>query len=123
MTLSENGLSILEDAMVQLGLVDKRPEALRIAFAKGLREVNGLPEQKQRKPSKFVIPSGVIARGNEYLLFKHLIINKVGKQLEDKEVDHFMLLYIEEGLEIMRMEMDQLTNLDNYLLVLTEKAK
>ncbi|PFK32883.1 hypothetical protein COI93_19035 [Bacillus cereus] len=123
MTLSKRGEEILHQVMIELDMKEKRPNALRIAFAKGLREYNGVPEKKERKASKFVIPSGVIAKGEEYLLFKHLIINKVGKSLDGKEIDEFMLLFIEEGLEIMEQEISSMSNLDNYLLTLASKHK
>jgi hypothetical protein len=123
MTLSQDGEEILHRVMSELDLTEKRPDALRIAFTKGLRDYRGVPEKKERKSSKFVIPNGVIARGIEYLLYKHLLINKVNKKLEEKEVDNYILLYIEEGLELMNKEMNELSNLDNYLLTLVDKAK
>ncbi|MFD6509492.1 hypothetical protein [Bacillus sp. NPDC060175] len=122
MTLSQHGEEVLHQVMIELDMKEKRPNALRIAFAKGVREYNGIPEKKERKASKFVIPNGVIAKGEEYLLFKHLIINKIGKTLDGKEIDEFMLLFIEEGLEIMEQEISSMSNLDNYILTLVSKA-
>lgn len=120
MPLSIEGEEKLITIMSELEFNDKRPEALRLAFVKGIASLEKLPEKKERK-TRFVIPDGVIARGDDYILYKHMIIEKVGQPLDAKAVDDYMLRYIEEGLEIMASEIESLSNLDNYLLFLINK--
>lgn len=120
MPLSIEGEEKLIRIMTELELNDKRPEAIRLAFVKGLISCETPPERKERK-TRFVIPEGVVARGDDYLLYKHLLIEKVGQPLDAKSVDDYMLLYIEEGLDIMIKEIDSLSDLDNYLLYLIDK--
>jgi len=121
MYLSEKGNEILHRVMSELELVNKRPETLRIAFAKGLVSSNTTLEIKKREPISWEIPKGVIAKDDDYLLYKHLIIERVGKELDAKEIDKYMQHFIEEGLEIMEHEMNSLTSLDNYLLYLVKQ--
>jgi hypothetical protein len=120
MSLSIEGEDKLIKLMSELELNDKRPEALRLAFVKGIATFETPPEKKERK-TRFVIPDGVVARGDDYLLFKHMLVEKVGQPLDAKSVDDYMLRYIEEGLEIMASEIESLSNLDNYLLFLIDK--
>lgn len=120
MSLSIEGEDKLITIMSELELNDKRPEALRLAFVKGIASLDKPPEKRDRK-TRFVIPEGVIARGDDYILYKHMIIEKVGQPLDAKAIDDYMLRYIEEGLEIMASEIESLSNLDNYLLYLITK--
>jgi hypothetical protein len=120
MNLSQEGEEKLLKVMSELDLHDRRPDALKLAFVKGLVSIDGVPEKKERKTS-WVIPEGVVARGEDYLVFKHLIIEKVGQPLDAKSIDDYMLRYIEEGLEVMVNEIESLTSLDNYLLYLIDK--
>ncbi|QYR20986.1 hypothetical protein KZ483_25140 [Paenibacillus sp. sptzw28] len=120
MSLSVEGEEKLIRIMAELELNDKRPEALRLAFVKGLVSFDSPPERKERK-TRFVIPDGVVARGDDYILFKHLLVERVGQALDAKSVDDYMLRYIEEGLDIMAKEVDSLSDLDNYLLYLIGK--
>jgi hypothetical protein len=120
MRLSEVGQTRLYRAMSELQMNDRRPEVLRIALAKGLAECEEVPEKPGGKVG-WEIPHGVVARGDEYLLFKHLIITRLQRPIDDDEVDDFMLRYIEKGLEIMEQEIDSLSDLDNYVLYLVSK--
>jgi hypothetical protein len=120
MPLSIEGEEKLITIMSELELNEKRPEALRLAFVKGIASLETPPEKKERK-TRFVIPDGVVARGDDYILYKHMIIEKVGQPLDAKTVDDYMLRYIEEGLEMMATEIESLSNLDNYLLFLINK--
>lgn len=120
MSLSIEGEEKLLKIMSELELNDKRPEALRLAFVKAIASLESLPEKKDRK-TRFVIPDGVVARGNDYILYKHMIIEKVGEPLDAKSIDDYILRYIEEGIEIMINEIEGLSDLDNYLLYLIDK--
>lgn len=119
MSLSIEGEEKLIKVMSQLELSEKRPEALRLAFVKGLVGTEGVPEKKERK-TRFVIPDSVVARGDEYILYKHIIMDRVGEPLDAKSVDDYMLRFIEEGLEIMDREINSLSDLDNYMLYLID---
>jgi len=120
MNLSVESEQRLGRVMSHLELNDRRPDALRLAFVKGLRECKEIPPKKEGKTG-FVIPDQVIAKGAEYVLYKHLIIEKVGRPLDAKGVDDYMLRYIEAGLEMMEQEIASLSELDNYMLYLVDK--
>ncbi|QWG26938.1 hypothetical protein EXW58_04705 [Bacillus mycoides] len=121
MQLSQSGFNILYKVMNELELQEKRPEALRVAFAKGITDTQASLEIPKRNSSSFTIPAGVIAKEDEYLLYKHLIIDKVQRQLNTKEIDTYMLHFIEHGLEIMNQEICTLSQMDNYILYLAKK--
>lgn len=107
--------------MVELDLdLKKRSEALKIALAKGLAESTGAPPEVTGPNSDFTVGAGVLVRDEEYTMYKHLIIERIGIKIEDKEIDKYLQRYLEYGLECMDREMSQLTDLDNYLLMLIE---
>jgi hypothetical protein len=116
--LSKQGYQILERAMTELEM--ERPEVLRLAFAKGLTESETIQEIK-REHSNFEFPTSVIAKGDEVLLIKHLIIDKVQTQIDETKLDKLILSCVEQGLEIMEQEMNELSNADSYLLYLVQK--
>jgi hypothetical protein len=116
--LSKKGYQILERAMTELEM--ERPEVLRLAFAKGLTESETIQEIK-REHSNFEFPTSVIAKGDEALLVKHLIIDKVQTQIDETKLDKLILSCVEQGLEIMEQEMNELGNMDSYLLYLVQK--
>lgn len=123
--LSKEGTERLDKVITELSFLETkeiRPKTLRIAFAKGLSEANG--PIIEYGTGGWEIPAGVIAQGDDYLLFKHLMIEKLGFQLDgNKEIDEYLVRFIEYGLEIMEKEIDSLSNLDNYILHLVENAK
>lgn len=120
-TLTKEGTARLDRIMMELGLQDKRPEAMRIALAKGLIEATKVPELPEGS-SGFTFGDGTIAKDMDYVMLKHLIIEKVAHPIEDKDIDKYILRFAEYGLKVMENEMDSLSSLDNYLLYLTEKA-
>lgn len=120
--LSTEGSAYLSNIMAELELdLHKRPIALRIAFAKGITS-DELPGDQKRKPSNFEFPTSVIAKGDDILLVKHLIIERLNKKIDDKELDKYILQFVEHGLFIMNKEIEQLSSADNYLLYLLEKT-
>ncbi|MFB6367175.1 hypothetical protein ACFCP7_24630 [Paenibacillus elgii] len=121
MHLSIEGEEKLFRIMSQLEFSEKqRPEALRLAFIKGLAETKGIPEKVSRK-TRFEFPQSVIAKGEEVVIFKHLIIDKAGEPLDDKLIEDYMTRFIEEGLILMSKEVEALSDLDNYMLYLVDK--
>ncbi len=116
--LSKQGYELLEVVMTELEM--ERPEVLRLAFAKGLTESEAIQEVK-REHSDFEFPVSVIAKADEVLLVKHLIIDKVQTQIDEKKLDRLILSCVEQGLEIMNQEIKQLSSADNYLLYLIQK--
>ncbi|MGN7177560.1 hypothetical protein LIS77_14415 [Cytobacillus firmus] len=119
--LSKKGLLYLENIMTELEIELKdRPDAIRIAFAKGIAS-DSLPSDEKQEVSKFEFPISVVAKGDEVLLFKHLIIEKYQEKIKDEELDKYILLFVEHGLLTMYNEINKLTNMDNYLFYLLEK--
>ncbi|KIV56137.1 hypothetical protein AM501_20585 [Aneurinibacillus migulanus] len=123
MRLSKQGVERLDKVIAELNLNGKRPEALRIAFAKGISETKGEPLERNTTGG-WEIPERIIAVGEEYILYKHLIIERIAAPIYDhKMIDKYMLGYIEAGLEKMELEINELSDLDNYMLKLVQQAK
>lgn len=97
-----------------------RPSALRLAFAKGIA-AKALPHEEKKVKSKREFPSSVIAKGKEVALVHHLMINKLQRKIEEREIDRYILIFIEHGLEEMYSEIKQLSAADNYLFFLLDK--
>ena len=116
--LSKRGYELLEKVMTELEM--ERPGVIRLAFAKGLTESQVIQETK-RDPSNFEFPTSVVAKGDETLLIKHLIIDKMRTQIDDSKLDKLILSCVEQGLEIMEQEIEQLSTADSYFLYLVQK--
>lgn len=117
--MSKEGENLLRKVSVELD-IDDRPLILRIAFAKGLLHCEGEP--RNFGGGGWTIPAGVIARDDDYLLFKHLIINKIGQTIDDKDIDNYLLRFIEEGLRAMNTEIEEKSKFDNYLIQLVSNV-
>jgi len=125
--LSKQGFTYLSVIMAELGMElgegkkNERPDALRIAFAKGLT-ADSLPDENEKKDwSDFEAPTTAIAKENNLLLFKHLMINRLGKKIPDEEIEKYISLFIDHGLKVMYQEIQNLTHMDNYIIYLWEK--
>lgn len=125
--LSKAGTERLDKVITELSFLetkDIRPKTLRIAFAKGISEANNQSNLPAYNSGGWEIPAGVIAQGDDYLLFKHLMIDKLKHSLDgQKEIDEHLVRFIEFGLEVMDKEIDSLSNLDNFILHLVNNAK
>ncbi|WP_099353723.1 DndE family protein [Fredinandcohnia onubensis] len=112
MNLTGTGKEILDNLCETLEI--ERPFGVKIAFSKGLSASNGVinNEIKDDK-AKWTIPDNII-RDKEFILFKHLIINEVGKSLNDEEIHQYLLAYIEYGLRIIKDEIESLSTLEDY---------
>lgn len=119
-SLTVEGEEKLIKLMSELNWTEKRPEALKLAFAKGL-SAETVPVEREGKKSDFVIGNGVIAKGEDYILYKHILIEKTGMTLDAKAVDDYIVRYIEQGLDLIMQEIDSLSELDNYFLYLVNK--
>lgn len=122
LTLSQKGTERLDKVMAELVIIEERSEAIRIVLAKGISEAT--EEPPEYGGGGWTIPAGVLAKNDEYLLYKHLMIEKIGKPIDgQKEIDSYLLRFVEFGLEVMEKEIQSLSNLDNYILKLVESAK
>lgn len=112
MSLSGTGKEIL-DVLVET-LEIERPQAVKIALAKGIAKASG-PAEKSEKDGKkgWEIPDNII-KDKEYLLFKHLIINEAQRSLSEEELKQHMEAYIEFGLKTVKQELDTLSSIDDY---------
>jgi hypothetical protein len=119
--LSKKGEEFLSNVMTELEIdLKDRPDAIKIAFSKGLTAIT-LPSEEKRELSKFEFPTSVVAKSDDILLFKHLMIEKLQKKISDDEYDKYILLFVEHGLFIMNEEIRNLTDMDNYLFYLLDK--
>jgi hypothetical protein len=117
MHLSGEGKEIL-DQLVDALEVD-RPNAVKIALAKGLSMSDGaLSSDYTGSKNKWTIPDNII-KDKEFILFKHLIINEVNKPLNEEEIHQYMLAFIEHGLRKIEQQLKEKSSLgDNRLLIL-----
>lgn len=122
--LSTQGYEYLSIIMAELEMDvndrSERPNALKLAFSKGIA-TKELPNEEKKELSRFEFPISVIAKGDDLLLIKHLIIEKLNKQVNDNEIDKYILLFVEHGLKNMYYEIKNLSSADNYLLYLLQK--
>lgn len=94
----------------------ERPFAIKLAFAKGIANTQGAANPILDKSNGFwTIPDNII-RGDDFLLFKHLVNNNQQQNIPEDQLDKEILLYIEQGLIIMKAELENLTSLEDYRL-------
>ena len=118
--LSVEGLEHLNYVMSILDF--SRPDTLKIAFAKGIANPETTLQIKSRTFGGSEYPFTVIASApDDVLLYKHLIYNKVGRMLDIKELEKYIVHFVEEGIEMMYNEAKELSGASNYLLYLTDK--
>ena len=118
--LSVEGLENLNYVMSILDF--PRPDTLKIAFAKGIANPDTTLEIKTRPSSGSEYPYTVLANApDDVLLYKHLIYNKVGRMLDMKELEKYIVHFVEEGLQMMADEAKELSGASNYLLYLADK--
>ncbi|MDV2884689.1 hypothetical protein RYX45_05830 [Alkalihalophilus pseudofirmus] len=118
MSLSMEGKETLDLLLEHIDC--DRPFGVKLALAKGIANANGddTPSIKN-STGKWTIPDNII-REDDYLLFKHLIINEIGSTIGDEEVDKSMILYIEYGLGIIKEEISNLSSLEDYRIKILE---
>ena len=116
MYLSRNGKEILDFLCEVVDI--ERPQAIKISFAKGISKASGcIYNDFKDDKEKWQIPDNII-KDREFLLFKHLIINELGISLTEDQINHHMLLYIENGLRIIKEEIDNQSSLEDYRIVI-----
>lgn len=112
MNLSGTGKEILESLCDLLEI--ERPHGIKIALAKGIaKSEEKVTESYNDKKPKWTIPENII-RDKEYLLFKHLIINKLQKSIHEEQLDEHVLSYIEYGLRVIQQEIESISSIEDY---------
>lgn len=115
MNLSGTGKETL-DLLCEVLEID-RPQGIKIALAKGIANATGkINDDFKDGQNKWTIPDNII-KDKEFLLFKHLIINEMHVALNEDEITQSMLLYIEYGLTIIKQEIDNLSSLEDYRII------
>lgn len=118
--LSVEGLDYLNEVMSILDFT--RPDTLKIAFAKGIADPYTPLELRMRTSANSEYPFTVLASAPEdVLMYKHLIYNKLERMLDAKELEKYIMHFVEEGLKIMYRETKELAGASNYLLYLVDK--
>lgn len=112
MLLSKEGKNLLDELANILEM--ERPTVLKIALAKGIATSTGsITNEYGNSGEKWTIPDNII-KGDEFLLFKHLIINEADQPIRDEEVLHkHMLYYIEKGLRTLQYVNNNKNSLDD----------
>jgi hypothetical protein len=115
MSLSGTGKETL-DLLCEVLEID-RPQGIKIALAKGIANATGkIKDDFKDEKNKWTIPDNII-KDKEFLLFKHLIINEIQIALNEDEITQNTLLYIEYGLKIIKQEIDNLSSLEDYRII------
>ncbi|MFK4477834.1 hypothetical protein [Bacillus sp. RC206] len=115
MNLSGTGKETL-DLLCEVLEID-RPQGIKIALAKGIANATGkINDDFKDGKNKWTIPDNII-KDKEFLLFKHLIINEMQVALNEDEITQSMLLYIEFGLKIIKQEIENLSSLEDYRII------
>ncbi|PEA78241.1 hypothetical protein [Bacillus wiedmannii] len=115
MNLSGTGKETL-DLLCEVLEID-RPQGIKIALAKGIANATGkINDDFKDGKNKWTVPDNII-KDKEFLLFKHLIINEMQVALNEDEITQNMLLYIEYGLKIIKQEIDNLSSLEDYRII------
>ncbi|MDM5237877.1 hypothetical protein [Bacillus cereus] len=115
MNLSGTGKETL-DLLCEVLEID-RPQGIKIALSKGIANATGkINDDFKDGKNKWTIPDNII-KDKEFLLFKHLIINEMQVALNEDEITQSMLLYIEYGLKIIKQEIDNLSSLEDYRII------
>lgn len=115
MNLSGTGKETL-DLLCEVLEID-RPQGIKIALSKGIANATGnINDDFKDGKNKWTIPDNII-KDKEFLLFKHLIINEMQVALNEDEITQSMLVYIEYGLKIIKQEIDNLSSLEDYRII------
>lgn len=114
MLLSAEGKEILDTLTAALEL--DRPTVVHIALAKGIAENDLLIEEFDTR-NRWTIPDNII-KEKDFLLFKHLIIQKADRILNDDELHKYMIILIENGLRIMKNLNDNKTSMQDLRLLI-----
>ncbi|MEW9502604.1 DndE family protein [Jeotgalibacillus marinus] len=119
LNLSKDGKEMLDGISADLNL--ERPLTIQVALGKGLSSPMTISVDTSSTP-KWTIPEGII-KNNEYLLFKHLIIEQEQKNLNDQELNKQFIFLIERGLRILNKELRSKNSLqDSRIAILPKKA-
>ena len=114
MLLSAEGKEILDTLTAALEL--DRPTVVHIALAKGIAS-DETPIKEFDTKNKWTIPDNII-KERDFLLFKHLIIQKADRTLDDDELHKEMIILIENGLRIMQHLNDNKTSMQDLRLLI-----
>src|SRR5690625_437953 len=112
--LTNEKTEMLETIMTELEIpAGTRAPALRLAFAKGIDSEHSIDlEIKNGSGAEF--PTSVIKQ-NSSTLIKHLIINKLGRSIDEYNFNRVILAIVERGIEDMYNEIQQLSHAESYL--------
>lgn len=114
LNISAEGKNIL-DVFSDILELD-RPDTIKLALAKGIAINKGPVKIANFSSSnKWTIPDGII-KGNDFLLFKQLIINEQKEILTEEELAKQMIYFIEIGLRELQKLKDNSNSLEDIRL-------
>lgn len=113
MLLSAEGKEILDTLTAALEM--ERPTVIHVALAKGIASENMSFEDFDLK-NRWTIPDNII-KEKDFLLFKHLIIQKAGRSLDDEELHKEMISLIESGLRTIQQLNEHKNSMDDLRLL------
>jgi hypothetical protein len=119
-SISMDSKEILENLCGMLEV--ERPLAVKIALAKGIASYDKMHTLSHNGSGKWAVPDGII-RGNEFILYKHLMINELDKMLDEDETNKFLGLFIEKGLLVIKQELSEISSLQDYRITILDTAQ
>lgn len=118
LSISATGKDLI-DQVSEILEVD-RPQAIKIALAKGIAKgLDDCDSQFEDGRPKWTMPESII-KGQEYVFFKHLIIDEQQKNLSDEEINEYFRVYLETGLRVIRDEIQSKTSLEDIKIKIIE---
>lgn len=116
MILSGESRKIIDELMVILDFT--RPQTVKLALAKGIAISTDAQELKNFDLSEKWEFGESIIDGNDYLMFKHLIINEQKRPLTEEEISKYMGMFIEIGSRHLKSLLEKKNSIEDLRLVL-----
>ncbi|WP_069365501.1 DndE family protein [Salisediminibacterium beveridgei] len=102
----------------------ERPQAIEIAFAKGMSSPeNDFSSTNKSNSKKWEVPVNII-KGDKYTLYKALIIEELKEDsLTEDELKNQFVYFIEKGAAIIKLELNRLNDLTDYRIAILNQDR
>ncbi|OCS87288.1 hypothetical protein [Caryophanon latum] len=112
--ISKEAKDIIDSFKIILS-IDETPTIIKLALAKGISLIEPndvLDENLYKATEKWLVPENII-KEQEFLLFKHLIINEYETVITDKDINKYFAFLIEKGIRKLHEIVQNKTSLEN----------
>ena len=96
------------DSLKMILEINENPPLIKLALSKGISLLNG-PEDisKRESEGQWLVPENII-KDDEFLLYKHLIINEYQTVFSNSEIHKYFSYLIDKGAcELIRIEKEK----------------